>query len=666
MSDNNTPENENQVIDEEKINSQFSKNTNTKLNALEIFFPKGFKTDTVFNQLIKDFQCHPHSITGNFVCPIIQQERLETFFAERSITVNLKQIWEGYFVLPDNRQRAERVASWADSLSKKIITERARLQEDRKAYYEHIDKRQSNENADIVTSQSKIFEERKKNIDAMEEQRNQLLISVELLEQLPAELILSQKSPLNSAERLTEINFKQNDIQTIHYCGDAFWEWEGPCYNELKANGVRKIIYDFLKNAKVETKKDKEIVLVDFDPNQSKVNNVLDAFKAMCDCHVIPESGMAWIRNDNFPSVDNLIVFKNGILNIEAWLKDKTVQLLQHTPLLMNPSYLPFDFDPLYQEPIEWLKFLNSIWPEDPQSIETLQEWFGYSLTQNTRFHKILLIVGPPRSGKGTIGRILRALLGDQNVVGPTLSSLAGPFGLQPWINKTHAIISDARLSGKSDHGIITERLLSVSGEDPLTIDRKYRDPITTTLPTRITIMSNELPHLGDSSGAIANRYIILPMTNSWLGKEDMDLEIRIRKELPQILLWALEGLKRLKERNRFNQPESARQHFEEIMAMSSPIKAFIFDRCELGPTKWIEIKVLFQAWIKWCEDTGHDRPGNLQVFGRNLRAAFPGILPKQKRPGIDSALRDKAEGSRDKNDRMRVYNGIGLSILPN
>ena len=53
-----------------------------------------------------------------------------------------------------------------------------------------------------------------------------------------------------------------------------------------------------------------------------------------------------------------------------------------------------------------------------------LQEWVGYLLTQDTRQHKILLIVGPPRSGKGTIGRVLRELLGHENVVGPTLSSL--------------------------------------------------------------------------------------------------------------------------------------------------------------------------------------------------------------------------------------------------
>ena len=53
---------------------------------------------------------------------------------------------------------------------------------------------------------------------------------------------------------------------------------------------------------------------------------------------------------------------------------------------------------------------------------------------------------------------------------------------------------------------IVVERLLSISGEDTLTVDRKYREPWTGQLPTRIVILSNELPRLTDSSGALASR----------------------------------------------------------------------------------------------------------------------------------------------------------------
>ena len=65
------------------------------------------------------------------------------------------------------------------------------------------------------------------------------------------------------------------------------------------------------------------------------------------------------------------------------------------------------------------------------------------------------------------------------------------------------AIVSDARISGRSDAKVVVERLLSISGEDSLTIDRKYKEPWTGRLPTRFLVLTNELPKLTDSSGAL-------------------------------------------------------------------------------------------------------------------------------------------------------------------
>ena len=99
-------------------------------------------------------------------------------------------------------------------------------------------------------------------------------------------------------------------------------------------------------------------------------------------------------------------------------------------------------------------------------------------------------------------------------MAGPTLSSLAGDFGLAPLLGKPLAVISDARLSGRGNH-VVVERLLSISGEDFLTVNRKYREQWTGQLPTRFMLISNELPQLGDASAAIANRFIPLLLDGS-------------------------------------------------------------------------------------------------------------------------------------------------------
>src|SRR5262249_45815776 len=135
-----------------------------------------------------------------------------------------------------------------------------------------------------------------------------------------------------------------------------------------------------------------------------------------------------------------------------------------------------------------WERFLGELWPGDDNAIASLQEVFGYLLAGDTSQQKAFMIVGPKRAGKGTIGRVLTGLLGPHNVAAPTLASLATNFGLSPLIGKPLAVISDARLSTRADSKIVVERLLSISGEDSLTVDRKYKDPWTGRLPTRFVI----------------------------------------------------------------------------------------------------------------------------------------------------------------------------------
>ena len=123
-------------------------------------------------------------------------------------------------------------------------------------------------------------------------------------------------------------------------------------------------------------------------------------------------------------------------------------ELLKLTPRFFNRVAVPFEYESAAPEPIRWLKFLDQLWPDDPESIAALQEFFGYVLSGRTDLHKIMLLIGPTRSGKGTIARVLERLLGKGNVAGPTLASLGTNFGLSPLLGKPLAVVSDARLAG--------------------------------------------------------------------------------------------------------------------------------------------------------------------------------------------------------------------------
>lgn len=478
----------------------------------------------------------------------------------------------------------------------------------------------------------------------------------------------------NDPHRLARIYYAQHastDGSTLRYWQGEWRRWDDAVYQKVDEKELRpeltacvKEEFDAIANAKLATyeyfqqkKKD------DADEEKEKkferpetmkvtaalIANVTQALSSFALLRSTVQQP-AWLTDDKwtapFPA-NEAVAFPNGILHLPALAANRTgTSLLSPTPRFFSENVMDFAFDPAATEAREWLAFLHHVWPDDAEAINTLQEWFGYSLLPDTRQQKILLVVGPKRSGKGTIARILRALVGIQNTVAPTLASLGTQFGLWPFLGKTLAVISDARLSGRTDIAVVTERLLSISGEDPQTIDRKNLSPVTCKLPVRFMILTNELPRLNDPSGALVGRLIILRQTESWYGKEDTTLTDRLLGELPGIFLWAVEGWRRLAARGHFLQPQSARSIVSDMEDLSSPIGEFVRERCVVGKGWEVDVQDLYGVWKHWCEGKGFKSPGTDSVFGRDLRSLIPAIERVQRGKG---------------SDRYRVYVGIRL-----
>lgn len=317
----------------------------------------------------------------------------------------------------------------------------------------------------------------------------------------------------------------------------------------------------------------------------------------------------------------------NGVLRLD------TGELVPPTPAFFTTSTLGAEYDPASPPPARWVAFLDQIFPGDPESVAALQEWFGYCLTPDTRQQKIAFFVGGRRSGKGTTLRVLTALVGRDAVANPRLSALGTNFGLWPLIGKNLAVVGDARLGGRADLAQVTESLLSISGEDGQTIDRKHREPWTGTLSTRFVISSNELPQFADASGTVASRMLVWDFRQSFAGREDTELTEAILGELPGVLLWAVEGWRRLRGRGRFAEPASSREASAQMEEMASPARQWFEARCVRDPDAEIASDRLYGDFRGWCTRTGNKERSDA-VFGRDLRALQVGAVRYQKRVG--------------------------------
>jgi putative DNA primase/helicase len=475
---------------------------------------------------------------------------------------------------------------------------------------------------------------------------------------LVAEPVPPPEKPMLVADHLLR-GYQHRGLSTLLHWRGTWMRWQTTHWSEVDEATIRAWVYGRLKDAVyitmvMENVKDNDGKVIKdsqgknlkeetwvskpFDPNRRKVADVMEAMRAVV--HLPETVGTpAWLDDDgSYPPAAELVATTSGLLHVG------TRELLPLTPLYFNLVSVPFPYDPGAPEPPRWLEFLRQLWPDDDESVAAVQDWFGYVISGRTDLQKILLMIGPIRSGKGTIARVLEALLGGRgNVAGSTMASLATNFGLEPLVGKPLCVISDARMSSQNAPQAL-ERLLSISGEDLMTIDRKYKPKWTGTLPTRFFLISNELPRFLDPSGAIASRFVVVETVKSFLGQEDRGLTTALLTEMSGILNWSLVGLDRIT-RGSFTTPQSSEAAIVALQDLISPVSAFVREMCERGPHHTAKVSDLFDAWRRWSESNGHP-PGSLQTFGRDLRTV---VRLQDFRP----------------HGQGRWYRGIGLKTWP-
>jgi P4 family phage/plasmid primase-like protien len=492
---------------------------------------------------------------------------------------------------------------------------------------------------------------------------------------LPSGRVVKDRDDPHRLARNYLRHFRHEDgLTLVHHQGELY-RWNGSAYqlyrdaepdlvgdiedefNRLNASAVEKFLKK-LRAKGVEEPPDDDDLPKALKVTSGIVRNTLQALKSET-CLSWDESAPCWLGDDDSrPDPLEVLPTRGGLVDLT------TRKVMAPTPRFFSPFNLDYDFVPDAPPPARWTRFLAELFPGDEEAVRELQKWFGYVLTPRTDQHKILLMVGPPRSGKGTISRVLTRLIGAHNIINPTLASMTTNFGLQAFLGKFVAIIGDARVSGSaSDKSIVIERLLNISGEDDITIDRKYKDQLTTKLKTRLMIFSNEPPNFREASTALVNRMTPFRLTESWLGREDLTLAETLYAELPGILNWAIRGRELLKEDGRLNVPSSGRALFDELKELTSPVMGFVDECCDLLPadtrdsTDLTQIRDLYHAFVEWCRETGHES-GSDNIFGRNLNAAYPTLKVERPRARAEAGEMEVGEG----NSRPRRYRGIQLN----
>lgn len=318
------------------------------------------------------------------------------------------------------------------------------------------------------------------------------------------------------------------------------------------------------------------------------------------------------------------VFFENGALN------PVTGEITEHAPANCNSRVLSVAYDPL-AACAGWEAWLADIFRTEPQRAELLQEMMGWTLCRHhLGIEKAMILIGPPRSGKGTILRVIRELLGTGAgaFALPTLDDnkvLAGMRG------ENVSIDSDTSSPGRNNARQIVGLFKRISSNEDIAVPLLYTQrPWKGPLNCKLILAANSIPTMWDDSAATANRWVPLAFDRSFLDREDQTLASRLVQELPGIAMWAVKGLQRLISNGRFTLPQSSRDELVNMISSGSPIEHFISDRLIVADGQRVSDADLWGDYIDWQQKEGLEQMKR-RDFLKALEDALRGRGVKRK-----------------------------------
>jgi len=390
--------------------------------------------------------------------------------------------------------------------------------------------------------------------------------------------------------------------------GIGWHVWDGKRWTEDTIGGAKQAVLDVLRQALADSLNDAELRQdVRRCESASGVSGVLDIASALKTfAHTI----------DDLDSDPALLNVQNGTLNLE------TMVLLPHNPAdritkVCNASHNPGVSSPL------WDGFLTRVLP-DVEVRDWLARYVGQALYGRTLEHRLAILTGTGRNGKGVTYGALAHALGDYAMAGePDLllhRENAHPTGQMDLRGMRWVVVSESD-KGRNLAEATVKRL---TGGDKIKARRMRQDFVEFTPSHTVALITNHLPKVSGDDPALWSRLRVVPF-DVVIPEEEQDPHLgqRLTDEADAILTWAIDGWAAYQVGG-LAEPEAVREATSAYKADSDAVGRFLADCTIKNPHMWVSAGDLHDAWSAWAADDGAEPMGK-KAFGEAMdRAGYP------------------------------------------
>lgn len=296
----------------------------------------------------------------------------------------------------------------------------------------------------------------------------------------------------------------------------------------------------------------------------------------------------------------------------------------EHRQRVLSPVRPEVGDMPLFE------KFLEETFAGECQKEQTelLQEIIGGTVIGTLcKYEKAVLFKGPGRAGKGTLMKIIEAMIPLEVRTAVTPFRWDSEYYLANLAGKRLNVVGEL----PDDEAIPAAHFKTVTGRDTLSGRHPTGRPFTFRNQAAHIFNTNHYIHTKDHSEAFYTRWVLLEFRNSKINTDDIESDLAQRiidRELPHIMAWALKGAKRLEDRGALP-PKNAVQH--RMMAQwtrrTSSLLEFILDTdyCILGNqmTHTTARADFYKRYSDWCKESNRRPMGKIKVYDEMRTSAI-------------------------------------------
>lgn len=322
-----------------------------------------------------------------------------------------------------------------------------------------------------------------------------------------------------------------------------------------------------------------------------------------------------YVKREQFDSDIYIINLQNGLYNL------KTGEFTPHTPEYLSRVQIPVKHDPNAKCP-NFMDFLKEVMP-DSDDRRLLLEEFASCLLRSPNLQLAYMHVGKGANGKSTFFKVVETLLGKQNVSHASIHNLAwnrfAAAELDGKLANIHADISNNEIG----HTGTLKQLIS---GDPITAEKKHKDPFSLECYAKLFFSCNELPQVYDSSDAWFRRWIIIEWKEQFTGDnadKNIVQKLTTEEELSGVLNILLGIVRKLIQKGRLSTNKTTEQIRLEWQEKADLIQAFINNSIEKDASSYITKEETYSKYVLWC--SAHNYAAKSQKsFAERVKQLLP------------------------------------------